>query len=144
MAGHNPGVISYTTAVDDLTPDQLGRFFAGWPTPPSRHQFAAALHASYRAVVAVDSSTGHAVGFITAISDGVLTAFLPWLEVLPDYQGRGIGTQLLLRMLNELDHLYSVDLICDAALQNFYERGGMTPLQGMGRRNVAALDGEST
>jgi GNAT superfamily N-acetyltransferase len=56
-------------------------------------------------VVALDSTTGRTLGFTIAISDGVLTALLPWLEVLPDYQGRGIGTQLFSRMLTELDHL---------------------------------------
>lgn len=88
--GQNLDVITYTTDVEDLTLDQLGGFFVGWPTPPSRHQFAAVLRSSYRAVVGLDSTTGRVVGFIAAISDGVLTAFLPWLEVLPDYQGRGV------------------------------------------------------
>lgn len=69
-------------------------------------------------MAAVDSTTGRVVGFVAAISDGVLTAFLSWLEVLPDYQGRGIGTRLLSRMLTELDHLYSVDLICDPELRS--------------------------
>jgi ribosomal protein S18 acetylase RimI-like enzyme len=46
------------------------------------------------------------VGFINAISDGLATAFLPWLEVLPDYQGRGIGRELTKRMLAELADLY--------------------------------------
>jgi len=136
--GHNLDVITYTSDVEDLRPDQLGGFFVGWPTRPSRHQFAAVLRSSYRAVVALDSTTGRVVGFIAAISDGVLTAFLPWLEVLPDYQGRGIGTQLLSRMLTELDHLYSVDLICDPELRKFYERVGMIPLQGMGLRDTDA------
>ena len=136
-------MIIYTTDVEDLGPDQLGGFFVGWPTAPSRHQFAAVLRSSYRAVVALDSTTGCVVGFITTISEGVLTAFLPWLEVLPDYQGRGIGMQLLSRMLTELDHLYSVDLVCDPELRKFYERVGMVPLQGMGLRDTDALDGES-
>lgn len=136
--GHNLDVITYTSDVEDLRPDQLGGFFVGWPTRPSRHQFAAVLRSSYRAVVALDSTTGRVVGFIAAISDGVLTAFLPWLEVLPDYQGRGIGTQLLSRMLTELDHLYSVDLICDPELRKFYEHVGMIPLQGVGLRDTDA------
>ncbi len=135
-------MITYTTAVDNLMPDQLGGFFVGWPTPPSRNQFAAVLRSSYRAVVAIDSTVGRVVGFITAISDGMLTAFVPWLEVLPDYQGQGIGTQLLRRMLTELDHLYSIDLICDRGLRKFYERHGMIPLQGMGRCNFAAIHDE--
>jgi ribosomal protein S18 acetylase RimI-like enzyme len=139
---NNPSVIAYTTKVDNLTADQLDGFFVGWPTPPSRDQFVAVLRRSYCAVVAIDSTAGRVVGYITAISDGVLTAFVPWLEVLPDYQGQGVGTQLLRRMLTELDHLYSVDLICDRGLRKFYERRGMIPLQGMGRRNFAALHGE--
>ena len=139
---NNLAVITYTTAVDNLMPDQLGGFFVGWSTPPSRNQFAAVLRCSYRAVVAIVSTIGRVAGFITAISDGVLTAFVPWLEVLPDYQGQGIGTELLRRILTELDHLYSVDLICDRRLRKFYERRGMIPLQGMGRRNFAALNDE--
>ena len=32
---------------------------------------------------------GRVVGFVTAISDGVLSAYIPLLEVLPEYQGAG-------------------------------------------------------
>jgi len=132
-------VISYTTQVKDLTDDQLDGFFAGWPRSPSPQQFHAALHGSYRALVATDEHTGNVVGFITAISDGILTAFIPWLEVLPAYQGHGIGAELLDRMLTELDNLYSVDLTCDEDLTQFYVHRGMIPLRGMATRNPAAL-----
>ncbi len=49
----------------------------------------AALRGSFRAVVAIDDSSGRVAGLVNTISDGVLTAFIPWLEVLPDYQGHG-------------------------------------------------------
>jgi hypothetical protein len=64
------------------------------------------------------------VGFINAISDGLATAFLPWLEVLPDYQGRGIGRELTKRMLAELADLYSIDLTCDPELAPYYQAMG--------------------
>ena len=32
---------------------------------------------------------------LTPITDGVLMAFIPLLEVLPDHRGRGIGGMLL-------------------------------------------------
>ncbi|MGH3427694.1 MAG: GNAT family N-acetyltransferase, partial [Terriglobales bacterium] len=35
------------------------------------------------------------VGFVNAISDGIATAFIPWLEVVPHRQGRGIGAALM-------------------------------------------------
>jgi GNAT superfamily N-acetyltransferase len=37
------------------------------------------------------------VGFITAITDGVLTTYLPQLEVLAEYRGQGIGSALVER-----------------------------------------------
>ena len=61
------------------------------------------------------------VGFITAISDGVLSAFIPLLEVLPA-PGPGIGSELVRRMLSELEDFYMVDLVCDPELEPFYRR----------------------
>ena len=54
------------------------------------------------------------VGFVTAVSDGVLSAYIPLLEVLPEYQDRGIGSELMRRILEQLDDLYMVDVLCDA------------------------------
>ncbi|MEM9907537.1 MAG: hypothetical protein AAF921_21205 [Cyanobacteria bacterium P01_D01_bin.44] len=34
------------------------------------------------------------VGFITAITDHVLSVYIPLLEVLPPYQGQGVCTQI--------------------------------------------------
>ncbi len=52
--------------------------------------------------------------FINAISDRVLSAFVPLLEVLPEYQRRGIGSTLVETMLAQLGDLYMVDLVADA------------------------------
>ena len=79
------------------------------------------------------------MGFATAVSDGVLSAFIPLLEVLPAYQGQGIGKELVRRLLVRLGQLYMVDLCCDAALEGFYTQLGFQTLdRGMGirRRNV--------
>lgn len=133
-------MISYSADIESLTSDQLGGFFAGWLRSPSLEQFHAVLRGSYRVLVAIDEHTNNVVGFITAISDGVLTAFIPWLEVLPGYQGQGIGTELLRRMLTTLGHFYSIDLTCDDDLADFYTRHGMIRLSGMGCRNPNALD----
>jgi ribosomal protein S18 acetylase RimI-like enzyme len=126
-------VITYRSDVTDLAEADLVGFFAGWPQPPSPAQHLAVLRGSYRAVVA--RSDGAVVGFVNMISDGVLTAFIPWLEVLPEHQGRGIGAELVRRILAEGAHLYSIDLTCDESLRPYYERLGMTALTGMGVRN---------
>jgi ribosomal protein S18 acetylase RimI-like enzyme len=134
-------MIDFVDRVGDLTPSRLRGFFAGWPARPTPEQHLAALRGSYRVVLAVDDR-GQVVGFISAISDGVATAFIPWLEVLPEHRGRGIGSELVRRMLATLDHMYSVDLVCDADLRGFYQRLGLRPLQGMGIRNPAVLTAE--
>lgn len=75
------------------------------------------------------------VGFITAISDGVSCAYIPLLEVLPAYQGQGIGTNLMTRLLARLREHYMIDLLCDPEVQPFYAKVGMQPAVGMCVRN---------
>src|SRR5258707_5689523 len=55
-----------------------------------------ALLSSHALVTAWDGSK--LVGLGNSISDGYLVVYYPHLLVLPDYQGRGIGTRLM-RML---------------------------------------------
>ncbi|MCX2949194.1 GNAT family N-acetyltransferase [Lentzea sp. NEAU-D7] len=130
-------MITYRTDLDDLTETDLAGFFVGWPTPPSPAQHLAVLRGSYRVVIA--RSQDDVVGFVNMISDGVLTAFVPWLEVRPEFQGQGIGTELMRRVIAEAAHLYSVDLTCDDELRPYYERLGMVALTGMGLRNRTVL-----
>ena len=133
--------ITYTDDLSALTPERLSGFFVGWPAAPSPEQHLAVLRGSYRAVIAVDGA--RVAGFITMISDGVLTAFIPWLEVLPEYQGRGIGAELVHRILEGAERFYSVDLLCDAPLQEYYAKFGMQPVPGMTLRHRSALRGPS-
>jgi ribosomal protein S18 acetylase RimI-like enzyme len=132
-------VINYSTDVSDVTEQDLTGFFVGWPSPPSAAQHLGVLRGSYRAVVAREGGAGPVLGFVNLISDGVLTGFIPWLEVLPEYQGQGIGEELVRRVLAEAEHLYSVDLTCDEPLRAYYEKLGMLPLRGMGVRHWQVL-----
>jgi ribosomal protein S18 acetylase RimI-like enzyme len=135
-------VIEYIADPSEITADQLrGGFFEGWPAPPSPEVHLAHLRGSEVAVVAVDAATGQVVGFVTAIGDGVLTAFLPLLEVLPRYRGRGIGSELMRLVLAELGDRYSVDLVCDPDVVPFYEHLGGVPGTAIMWRRRDALDG---
>ncbi len=119
-----------TNILKDLA---LDGFFVGWPNPPSNEAFIKLLEGSYKVVLAVDDQ--RLVGFITAISDGVLSSYIPFLEVLPQYQSKGIGKELVSRMKEQLGHLYMIDLLCDQALVSYYERLGMLPATGAMIRN---------
>jgi ribosomal protein S18 acetylase RimI-like enzyme len=124
-------VIDYTESLDGIEPRQLEGFFVDWPHPPSPETHLRLLSGSDHIVLAIDVEIGQVVGYVTALTDGVLSGFIPLLEVLPAYQGRGIGQALMTRMLDRLGHLPNVDLLCDPDVVPFYERIGMKPAQGM-------------
>ena len=128
-------MIKYVDRTDDVLPHQLDGFFVGWAHPPSPETHLRLLECSDEALLAMDVESGQVVGFITAITDGVLCAYIPLLEVLPPFQGRGIGSKLMRRMLERLSGFYMVDLVCDPELQTFYESLGMHPAAAMVIRN---------
>jgi hypothetical protein len=74
---------------------------------------------------------GRVLGFVTALNDGVLSGFMPLLEVLPAYHDRDTGQELMTRMLDLLGHLPKVDLLCDPDFTLFRERFGMKSVVGM-------------
>ena len=129
----------YITDIENITEDQLNGFFVGWPNPPSNKIFLKLLKNSYRVVLAL--SEGKVVGFITSVSDGLLSAYIPFLEVLPEYQSRGIGRELISRMKKELKHLYMIDLLCDEKLVSYYETLGMRRAMGAMIRNYENQSG---
>lgn len=129
-------MISYRTDIDDLTAEQLDGFFQGWPSPPTAEALLAVLRQSSHAILAVDD--GAVVGFVNALTDGRLAAYIPLLEVRASHRGAGIGTELVRRMLGVLGEVYMTDLVCDDDLVPFYERLGMVRLAGMARRNHRA------
>ena len=123
--------IRYQSDLQGITPERLEGFFAGWPNPPSPATHLRLLTGSAYVELAVATATGQVVGFINALSDGLLMAYIPLLEVLPGYQGQGIGAALVARLLVRLEHFYAIDLLCDVDVQSFYARLGMQPATGM-------------
>jgi len=134
-------MISYIDSIENIIQDQLKGFFVGWTNPPSPKTHLRLLANSDKVVLAIDDKSSNVVGFITAISDDVLSAYIPFLEVLPDYQCRGIGQELCRRMLGKLSGLYMVDLLCDTQLQPFYTHFGMKSATGMMKRNYERQSG---
>ncbi|MEA0562739.1 GNAT family N-acetyltransferase [Lysinibacillus irui] len=133
--------MQYKYNLDDISSDMLRGFFVDWPNPPSPQTHLKLLENSSNVVIAVDEQSKQVVGFITAISDGVLSAYIPFLEVLPAYKNRGIGKELIKRMLDELSNIYMIDLCCDDDLIPLYEKFGMIRSNGMLMRNYKMQSG---
>ena len=134
-------MIIYRTSLNDITSGQLQGFFVGWRHPPTPENHLNILKGSYKVVMALDLSSDKVVGFVNAISDGRLSAYIPLLEVLPAYQNQGIGTELMKQILEELENHYMVDLICDSKLAGYYERFSMKSGVGMLIRNYDRQSG---
>lgn len=143
IPGAAPPMIVYRDHVRGLSPAQLEGFFQGWPSKPSAQTLLAILEGSTFVEVAFDTELDRVVGFANAISDGVLSAYIPLLEVLPEHRRRGIGAALIERLLHRMEHLYMIDLVCDEPMVPFYQRLGLHRLQGMAWRNFHHQDGEA-
>jgi GNAT superfamily N-acetyltransferase len=125
-----------------LRAGQLSGFFVGWPDPPTPDTHLRILEGAHVAVVAQLPNDGAVVGFATALSDGVLSAYVPLLEVLPAWQGHGLGRRIMQRMFAELEGIYMVDLVCDPDLEAFYAPLGLRRLPlAMGKRDYGAQSG---
>jgi ribosomal protein S18 acetylase RimI-like enzyme len=128
--------VVYSDDASGLGPEDVQGFFVGWPRVPSLVRI---LAGADQVVIAREGAAGRVVGFVYAVDDGELAAHIPLIEVLPEYQGRGVGSELMRRMLARLAHFAMVDLTCDSDLEPYYERFGMRRVSGMVVRNPEAL-----
>jgi ribosomal protein S18 acetylase RimI-like enzyme len=119
--------VDYRDDLDGITADQLrGGFFEGWPSPPTPDGHLTHLRGCETVLLAVDRAGGDVVGFVSVLGDGGTVGFISLLEVLPAWRGRGIGTELMRRVLERYRDRYAVDLVCDDDVVPFYERLGGT------------------
>lgn len=75
----------------------------------------------------------HLVGFCRAITDGAFNAYVTTVAVLPDYQHRGIGRELMRRLLADRDHMLFV-LHAEPDNHTFYKSLGFADADNMLRR----------
>ena len=132
-------MVEYQTTTEGIAGNDLRGFFVGWSTHPTSEKHLKLLENSSHIVLALEDSK--VVGFITAITDKTLSAYIPLLEVLPEYHGKGVGSELAKKMLELLKDFYMVDLLCDTDLQPFYEKLGMERATGMRIRNFGKQTG---
>ena len=75
--------------------------------------------------------SGRLVGLINAIDDSELTAYVHYLCVDPEYQGMGIGRELLERIKNKYkDYLYIILIAENEPLIEYYRQNGFQLIEG--------------
>ncbi|MEL6573493.1 MAG: GNAT family N-acetyltransferase [Pseudomonadota bacterium] len=96
----------------------------GWSSAEAPDRLMAALEGSDHLLCAFDAD--QLVGLANAISDGSLVVYYPHLLVRPDYHGKGIGRDLMLRMLKRYQGFHQQTLFAVSEAADFYEQVGFT------------------
>ena len=118
--------IQYTNTLPDS-----GQFFTlyettGWNEERQRDKdlLYQGLEKSWFTVCAYEGE--RLVGFGRVLSDGVLHAFIVEMIVLPEYQGQGIGRQVLERLVARCleSGIDDIQLFCARDKAGFYEVNG--------------------
>jgi GNAT superfamily N-acetyltransferase len=94
----------------------------GWSSAEKPDALHKGLVASHSVVTAWDGEV--LVGLGNAISDGHLVVYFPHLVVRPAYQGAGIGTALMTRLLARYQGFHQQALLADGRAIDFYKKLG--------------------
>lgn len=62
------------------------------------------------------------IGFARAISDGIFRAYIEDVVIHSSYNRKGIGTQLIDKLLKELSDIDVISLFCEEDLITFYSK----------------------
>lgn len=108
----------------DISPEDLQELFLSvqWASGEHKEKLAKAIRNSDTVITAWDGDK--LVGLINALDDGVMTAYIHFLLVRPNYQSKGIGKQLV-EITKEIymDYLRIVLVSYDSQV-DFYKRCG--------------------
>jgi aralkylamine N-acetyltransferase len=90
------------------------------------------ISGSFAFVVAVESSTGQAVGMGRAIADGVSDAYLQDVVVMPDYRRQGIGRQIVGELIRHCTEagISWIGVIAEPGSDGLYAALGFIELTG--------------
>jgi len=115
--------IQYRT-VKEFTSFELADLFlsVNWDSGNYPDKLQIALSNSHSVYSAWDGDK--LVGLINALSDGIMTAYFHYLLVRPDYQGQGIGRQLIGYMLQDYKEYSRKVLIAYNEAIPFYQKYG--------------------
>lgn len=67
---------------------------------------------------------GRLIGLVKTISDGALVVYVSHLLVLPEYQYKGIASELMNQIMRKYEHFHQKVLLGDNKAFRFYEKFG--------------------
>ena len=121
--------------VDSWPVDEVAHIYrtAGWWKEHYRPEgLTSLMKGSFAFVIAIQKSTGKAVGMGRAISDGVSDAWIQDVAVLEEFRNQGLGREIT-RMLLEhckAEGMVWIGLVAEPGTRAFYEPLGFRQLPG--------------
>lgn len=108
----------------DIPKDQVIALYKSveWSSAKKPDLLLKALRNSHTVVTAWDGE--RLVGLGNAISDGYLVVYYPHLVVRPEYQGKGIGTEIVKLMQRKYHGFHQQSLLADGKAVGFYKKCG--------------------
>ncbi|MCP4756814.1 MAG: GNAT family N-acetyltransferase [Proteobacteria bacterium] len=107
-----------------LPEDQVIALYSAldWSSSSKPRELLNALANSHSVISAWDDDT--LIGLGNSISDGYLVVYYPHLLVLPDYQGKGIGKEILSKLKNIYSEFHQQILVADGNAVGFFKSCG--------------------
>ncbi len=108
----------------DFQSQQVESLFlsVGWSSGKYPEKLTVALKNSDSVISAWDN--GELIGLVNALSDKIMTVYFHYLLVKPEYQSKGIGKNLMERMLTKYQSYERKALIAYGGEVGFYEKCG--------------------
>lgn len=123
----------------EFKPEQLAELFLSvdWSSGYYADKLAAAMK-NYGTVFSAWEGD-KLVGLIAALDDGVMTAYIHYLLVMPEYQRRGIGRALLHLATEHYKDYLRILLVAYGNETDFYKRCGFTVGEGKTSMYITTL-----
>jgi len=116
--------------IRQFTPDELQELFLSvkWESGRYPEKLSIAMENSDT----VYSAWGNhkLIGLINALDDGIMTVYIHFLLVNPEFQGKGIGKELLRMMTEKYKDYLRVVLVSDENETGFYQNSGFDLAKG--------------
>ena len=70
------------------------------------------------------------IGLVNVLDDGIMTAYVHFLLVKPEFQGQGIGKELLRMITEKYKDYMRIVLVADEKESIFYQSAGFNIMKG--------------
>lgn len=122
--------IEYTMNLEKLTEDKLEPLFlsVNWESGKYPNELVKAMKGSHSVISAWHED--RLIGLVNALSDGALTVYFHYVLIHPDYQGKGIGRELMRQMLERYKEFQTKLLVAYPDVVDFYKELGFKQEDG--------------